>query len=157
MTRPGFTLTELSVFTGIFLVLLTLVLINLIRPNSQASLTTTTNQLIADLKSQQLKAMSGDSDGSNSPSSYGVYIEATRYILFRGTSYSVSEPSNFSVSVTSPLSLSTLFPNSWVVFTVGSGEIDIFSQGQNTVTVTDSVSGQSQIIQLNLYGAITQE
>ena len=127
--------------------------INLIRPQTQASLDTTVKTLVTDIAQQQIKAMGGDTDGTSEAIEHSIRFEANRYILFRGTIYSAAEPSNFSVNLEGSLQLSTSFPSSQVVFQKRSGEVTV--PGSNTVTVQNIQTGQQKIITINKYGAIT--
>lgn len=150
----GFTLVEILVVMGLMAILGTMAFTNLIRPQNQASLDSIVTTLLADLKSQQIKAISGDSLSAATAQAHGIYVQNSNYTLFKGSSYSGSDTDNFVVSVDTGLTLSTTFPTSQVVFTKGSGDVTGFTAGQNTITVTSSSTG-SKVITLNRYGAVT--
>lgn len=153
--RRGFTYTEIIVVMSIILGLFGLVSVNLSKPQISASTETTSTQLLAELKSQQLKAMNGDTSGSDQISAYGIAIESDKYTLFRGSSFNSADPENFVVPISAPLSLSTTFPGSVIVFTPVSGEISSFTLGNDSITVTHSDSSDPNVIQLNSYGVVT--
>src|SRR3990167_5666809 len=85
--RQGFTLIELALIMGIIAILISFMSINLLKPQTTASTSSTVQILGADIKEQQIKAMSGDSDGESSTDSQGIYFESNRYTLFRGPNY----------------------------------------------------------------------
>ena len=153
--KTGFTFTELIVVIGILAGLFAFTINNLARPQLSASLNSSASQLLADLKSQQLKAMSGDSEDAGAVLPHSIYIENTSYVLFRGSIYVPSDSSNFTVSLDPALSLSTSFSGSVIVFLAGSGEISGFTPGSNTLTLTHGQSSDSNIIQLNRYGVVS--
>jgi prepilin-type N-terminal cleavage/methylation domain-containing protein len=138
--KAGFTLIELVVVMGIFAIMVGFASINLIHPQTQASLDTTLTSLVSDLKEQQIRAMTGDDK-----SAYGVHITANNYTLFTGSSYSTGTE-YFTVSLNSGLSIST---PSDIIFAQRSGETT-----QATFTLTNSTSSESKTIIINTLGAI---
>lgn len=151
----GFTLVEVLVVMGLIVIVSSVAVINLIQPQTSASVFSTTNTLVADLKSQQLKAMVGDSLGAVTSQQHGIYIQPTSYTIFRGSAYSAIEDANFVIQPESTISLSTTFPTSQVVFAKSSGDVSGFTNSSNTITVSNTASGESKTITLNRYGAIT--
>jgi prepilin-type N-terminal cleavage/methylation domain-containing protein len=149
----GFTLVELLVVMGLVAVLAGLVTINLVRPQTSSSLTGTVNTLIADLRSQQLKAMAGDSMSATSAQAHGVYVQTSQYTVFKGTVYSGADTENMAV-LPDGVTFSTTFPSSQVVFVKGTGEVDGFVNGSNTITITNT-TGSAKIITINRYGVPT--
>jgi len=147
----GFTLVELLIIIGLFTILSSFAVINLIRPQTKANLDATNTVLISDLKEQQLKAMIGDSGGS-APSAYGVYFETNQYTLFKGNSYSPSDTDNFVVSLQGDASSTTTFASNQVVFNQRSGEVAGFSASNNTITITSS--GDVKTITINALGTV---
>ena len=153
--NSGLTLIELLLVIGILAVLfsigfVSLANINVISGNNSASVV-----LISDLKTQQIKAMTGDTEGRGIPDNYGVKILPSSYVLFHGLSYNASDTSNFSVPVDSGYILSTTFPNSTIIFASESGQLIGFVANQNTISLTSTPSGQVQTIEFNAYGTIT--
>ena len=152
--KQGFTLAELIIVMGMLAVLTVLTTVNLLRPQHQASTLAAVATLIADLRQQQLKAMLGDTEGSGTPASYGVFLNTNNYTLFRGSTYAAGNPSNFSVSLESPIQTTTAFPNSQIVFQAGSGEVAGFTPGSNTISVTNIYSSTISTLTINRYGTV---
>ena len=135
----GFTLIELLIVIGITTILLSLSTINLVRVQQKTNLTAVVDTLIADLKSQQIKAMKGDSGGGD----FGIH--------FTGSNSYILTPDNFTVNLDNPIQISS-FPGNDIVFTQISGEV---ANAPNTITLTNSAGGDQQIIDINKYGVIT--
>ena len=150
-STQGFTLIELLLVISLMAIIGVLTTINLIKPQTTATLGGTVDQLVADLRGQQLKAMSGDTDGTTSAQQYGVHIASNQYTLYTG-SYAAGAASNFTITTQPGVQLSTTLPSSAVTFTKTSGEISSFTDGANTITVTNTYSGESQVISLNRFG-----
>ena len=139
---PGFTLIELMVVMGIFALMVGFASINLIRPQTQASLDTTVTTIVADLKEQQIKAMTG-----NGASSYSVRFNNSNYILFTGSSYP-SPTDNFTINLDPNLQIT---PNpTTIVFAQRSGE-----SNTTTLTVTNTASSEQKTIIINILGSVT--
>ncbi|EKD64583.1 MAG: hypothetical protein ACD_50C00342G0003 [uncultured bacterium] len=154
--QKGFTLPELLLVMGILTILFGFITINLLNFRQKSVLNTTVDTVVSDLKSQQNKAMVGDTQGSGTISDYGVYFESDRYILFRGSSYNPLEPSNFSIDLDPSHTFSDIdVPSSSIIFEKGSGQMTGWTAATDTVTLTDSTNGNQKIIQINIYGAIT--
>jgi prepilin-type N-terminal cleavage/methylation domain-containing protein len=153
--QAGFTLVELLVVMSLSAVLLAMTTINLVRPQASASITSTVEKLVADIKAQQLRAMSGDSDTASSAQPYGIYVQSGQYTLFKGSAYSGADTDNFVVSSGSGVTLSTTFATTQVVFAKGTGDVNSFNASANTITITNSISGQTKTITINRYGVIT--
>ena len=151
--RRGFTLIELALIMGIIAILVSFITINLLKPQTTASTASAVQILGADIKEQQIKAMSGDSDFETTADSQGIYFESNRYTLFRGPNYA-SGSHYFQVDMDQSLILSNTLPSSQVVFTKRSGETGL-SDGSNSVTVTNTQGGEQKTITINRYGSIT--
>ena len=151
---PGFTLIELALIMGIIAILVSFISINLLKPQTTASIASTVQILGADIKEQQIKAMSGDTDGESSTDSQGIYFESNRYTLFRGPNYA-SGSHYFQVDMDQNLILSNTLPSSQVVFTKRSGEAANYTSGSDTITLSHTQSGEQKIITINRYGAIS--
>lgn len=155
-TNKGFTLIELVIVLSIFTLLTGLVTVNLSNIYTSSSLEAVSDVLINDLKSQQMKAMWGDTEGRISPDAYGVYFESNKYTLFHGFSYSSSDPYNFPVNLEGSLHFNTiLFPASSLIFSPLSGEASGYVNGQNTVTLQDNSTGKQKTIEINRLGIIS--
>ena len=137
--------------------LVSLATINLIRPQAKASVDSTTAAITAEIKQQQIKAMSGDAESGSTPSPFGLHFESNRYVVFKGGSYSLSDPSNFVVDLDSNLSLTSItLPSGNLVFNRRSGEVAGFVNGSNSFVVADTQSGEQKTITVNRYGAINK-
>ncbi|KKS22025.1 MAG: hypothetical protein UU80_C0015G0020 [candidate division WWE3 bacterium GW2011_GWA1_41_8] len=99
---------------------------------------------------QQIKAMTGDTEGRPSGNRYGVHFETDKYVLFNGT-YTAGEPSNFEVPLESTLSFTGITGDGNIIFEQGSGEL----LGTSGVTIQDSLNNDQKVIQLNNFGVVT--
>lgn len=154
--RQGFTVVEMILVMFIFVILYSIVSLRLVNITQIASVRNPLESFITDMKSQQSKAMVGDTQGSADISDYGIYFESGRYILFRGSAYSGTEATNYIVNLNSPVQFSTItFPNAALIFSRGSGEVAGFVNGQNTVTIRNQTSGEQKTVTVNRYGVIT--
>lgn len=152
-SQGGFTLLELLVVMALIGILMTLTVVNLVKPQRSASIAGTVDVLVADLRSQQLKAMAGDSQSASSAQAHGIYIEPNRYTIFKGSSYSGADADNFIVQPDS-ITFSTNFASSQVAFQRASGEPSGFNPSANTITVSN-LSGESKTLTINRYGVVT--
>lgn len=151
-TAKGFTLVEVVVVMGLLSVLTGLAVINLLGSQREVVVDASSNTLIADLRTQQIKAMMGDDSGGSAAQPYGILFEANSYTLFAGASYSASDPNNFEVT-TDGLTIDSTLPSDTVIFAKGSGEVTGFNVAQNTVTFTNS-AGETTVLSINRYGVV---
>jgi len=157
MNIKGFTLIEISIVMAITVVLLTLTTISLISFQQNAFVDTTVEQLISDIKYQQISAMNGAAEGESTAQKFGIHFETNSYTLFHGDSFDVSEPTNFTLSLESAMSFADVsFPQDEIIFEKGSGEINGFTDGQNTIILQDSGNNNQVTITINKLGVITQ-
>lgn len=148
MRNSGFILTELIVVMFIFAVLFGVVTVSLLTVRQKSVTYAPLDLLISDLRSQQLKAMLGDTEGQGGSSNYGIYFSQNSYTL---------ESSNFTVSLDSALQfINITFPSTSVIFAKGSGEVVGFIEGANSLTLKDTVSGEQKTLTINRLGSITQ-
>jgi prepilin-type N-terminal cleavage/methylation domain-containing protein len=152
VSTSGFTLVELLIVMALIGVLTTLTVVNLVQPQRSASVAGAVEVLVADLRSQQLKSMAGDSQSASAAQAHGVYIQSDRYTLFKG-SYSGGDTDNFVVQPDG-VSFSTAFASSQISFQKASGEPASFNPSANTITVSN-ISGESKTITVNRYGVVT--
>lgn len=154
--HKGFTFIELLIVLAILSILIGFVVINLRGAQNQASISTVVPVIISDIKSQQMKAMTGMTDDSNTTTSHGIYFTSDRYVLFEGDSYQANTASNFTVTLAPNLRFeSILFPSSQVVFSQQSGEVSNFSAGNNTITLRNTNDNKTRTITINELGVIT--
>ena len=156
LLQRGFTIVEMSVVLGIAAVLISYATVNLTSIQHITYLAATINTVTVDLKQQQLKAMVGDTEGRASHDHYGIYFEQTKYTLFHGSTYSSSDTANAIVPFDNNVQMSaTTFPQSQIIFNGVSGEVIGFTNGQNTITLRNSVTAEQKTITINRYGVIT--
>ncbi len=155
--EKGFTFIELLLVIGITVVLFGFITFNLAKSQRNTSVNTTVTALVADIKSQQLKAMAGATEGRTANDNYGIYFQSGNYTLFHGMTYypNPSDHSNFVISTDSTITLSTTLPNSLLIFSKTSGEVAGWSSGKNTITVTNATDTSKKTITINQYGVIT--
>jgi prepilin-type N-terminal cleavage/methylation domain-containing protein len=150
----GFTLIEVIVALLVFASLFTIVTVNLLSVSYKATLSESIDTFINNLKSQQLKAMVGDTEGNISKENIGVYLATDKYIDFYG-SYNAQSSSNLEIKFDDNTKLiNTSFPSSQILFISGSGEI-LGATGNNTITLQNTLSGEQKIITINKYGVVT--
>jgi hypothetical protein len=138
---------------GIIAVLFSISSILMLNLIPKATMTSTSEVIIAELRSQQLRAMSGETGLTSTAQDFGLRIANQEYTLFTGA-YNELATDNYDVVVENPITLSTTFANQQIVFSVGSGEIENFISGQDIINVTNNQTGESVIIKLNQYGVI---
>ncbi|MBI2028156.1 MAG: type II secretion system protein [Candidatus Levybacteria bacterium] len=144
----GFTLVELGIVIGMLATLIGFATISLLNVQQKASINTTVQVIIADLKAQQAKAMIGDTEGRPTPSPYGVHLDNDQYVLFYGSTYSSTETTNFVVKLSENLEFTT--PSTDIIFSQTTGEIS------SPVSITiRNTSSEEKTIQLNKYGVVT--
>lgn len=155
-SQKGFTFIELIVVIGIMTTLLGIATTNLLGAQNSASLNTTVDTLISDIRNQQLKALTTDTQGRATTDNYGVYFETDNYVLFHGSIYSPADPSNYKIDYGNQIQASNIsFPNSEIIFSKGNGEISGYTSGSNTITLLNTSTNQQKTIQFNQLGVIT--
>lgn len=155
--KNGFTLIELILVIGIFTILITLVTVNMLRPQTTTPVNQAVSVLIADIKQQQLKSMLGDTGGTETAQSFGVYFGIDKYILFKGSSYSPADPDNFTVELGEGLQFTDVtLPSDQVVFLRRSGEVSGYSTELDSLTITHTQGGVGETLITNRYGVLTR-
>lgn len=151
----GFTLLELLMVIGVATILMGFVTINLVKVQHNTSVSAVTDTLIADLKNQQIKAMTGAST-AGSADNYGVFFSSSnKYTLFHGLTYNPADSTNYTVTLDDNSQVSSTFQSNVVIFTHISGEVLNFSNAQNTITVKNTSGGEQQTLTINKLGVIT--
>lgn len=154
--QHGFTLIEMLVVIGLFAILTTLVVINVLRPQNTLNYETQVQTLKSDIKRWQARAMLGETTGESSAQDFGILFSGNSYTMFVGSSYSASDQRNFTVNLTGPVVLSTNFPGNTLLFETITGEVNSFSPPNNTITITNTTRGDSTVLSLNRYGVISE-
>lgn len=156
MKQSGFSLVELVVVTFFFIVLAGYAIINLPRILQKAAIHVSVDTVVSDLRQQQIKAMTGDTEGRGSLDHYGIYFQTNSYTLFHGATYNPNDLANQNIPFQNNMQLMTIsFPNASVIFTKGSGEILGFVNGSNTLILKNTVSNEIKTITINRYGVVT--
>lgn len=126
------------------------------RSKGNIALITTMDVLITDLKNQQLKAMTGNTEGRVTNDAYGVYFDQinNKYVLFHGPNYDSNETTNFPVKLNEGDQFSQInLPNSQIVFASASGEVEPFDPNNNLV-IENTNSRSVKTIKFNKFGVI---
>lgn len=153
--QAGFTIIEALIVMSIFISLIGLSTINLLNAKHKSSLSTSVDTFIADLKQQQIKAMTGDTEGRANSGNYGIFLDAGKYTLFHDA-YSATESTNFNIKLGDNIEFSNVtFPSSQIIFLQGSGEVSGYMSGSNTLTIKDIIDNSQKTILLNEYGVVT--
>lgn len=156
LKQKGFTFIELIIVIGVLTTLIGIVVINLMNVQSSASLNTTIDTLVSDIRNQQLKAMAGDAGNGTGPSSYGIFFDTNGYILFKGESYSPLDPGNFRINFADQVEASsTTLPGATIIFSKGSGEVSGFTLGGDSITIENLPAGKQKTIKINQLGVVT--
>lgn len=153
--QSGFTFIELIIVIGIISVLLAIGYLSIGSIQRTATSSASVAVIISDIKAQQIKSMTGDTEGAGSPDTFGVKVLTDSYILFRGSVYNPADTSNFLIPAPTGYTLSTTFPDDTIVFSKGPGEVVGFINGQNTITLTNTASSSTKTAHFNKYGTVT--
>ena len=155
LNKKGFSLIEIVVSVGIFMLLSGFVVLTLIQQQNKASVNALMETVVADISLQRTKAMNGYSLNGQSGNKYGIYFLADKYILFTGDSYSATDTANYTVNLEGGLMFSDInLPNSSIVFNSISGEVSDFSATSNYFTLEDSTQTEAKTARINKYGVI---
>lgn len=88
-TKHGFTVIETLVVVAIIALTVTIIAISFSKLNASQALDKSATLITSTLDEARSLTLSSKDD-----SQYGVYLEASRIVLFRGTTYSSSDPAN---------------------------------------------------------------
>lgn len=155
-TRLGFTIIEILVVLGILATILSIGYVSVVAIQRRAPLSATADVLMGDLRGQQTKAMTGDTQTGAASDRYGIYFQSNAYILFKGSSYNPSDTTNAITPLPTNITVSAVtFPGSSVIFAKGSGDVVGFAQGGSSVTLTQNLSAEHKKLTVNRYGAVT--
>jgi hypothetical protein len=153
--NSGFSLVETILVTAILITLMSITWVSALPTLRTTYLSTSVDTMVSDIKRQQLKAMTGFTEGRTTHDHYGVRLEANRYVLFHGSSYSSSEPTNQTVSFQNNVAFQSAgFPSSQIIFTGVTGEISGFTPGANTITLKSTTTDEQKVITFNRYGVV---
>jgi len=151
----AFTLIEVSVVLAISLVIMTFAIVGISSFQSSAYLDTSLEVFISDIKSQQNNAMNGVVNESGNTSTYGVHFNENTYTLFTGSVYNPNNESNFEATLDGNVIFQNItLPNNEIIFQKGSGEIEGYVNGLDSISIL-SPSGEEVLITFNKLGVIT--
>jgi len=153
-SQKGATFIEILLVAAIGAVLFGFVVVNLFKVQHTTAVGSIVNTLLADIKNQQIKAMAGATEGRVSSDSYGIYFQATKYILFHGTVFNPNDSANLTINLDPNLSVATTFSNNTLIFLQKSGEVSGFASGQNTVSIQNTAGNEQKTMIVNRYGVI---
>lgn len=152
--QNGFTLIEMSVVVGLFLMFFAISTVSLSSLIPRANFVTSYESLQSDIKNQQLKAMTGYTEGMGDGSAYGIYLESDQYVLFTGPSYNPNATDNFTIRLSPGLTISEItFPSSSIVFLQNSGEIPGFSETESSFKLISN-NDEEYLFNLNSLGVV---
>ena len=154
--RRGFTMIDFLVSVAVFLAVVGLVTVNLNSGYLKVAGSGELVKLVSDLRSQQLKAMLGDTEGRVSPTEYGVYLGTTEYVLFYGSSYVPGASDNFVVVLPGDLEFANVtMLNREILFARGSGEVADYLEGFDGWQLISPGGGKITTFQINRYGVVS--
>lgn len=153
----GYTLVELLLVVGIIGILITLITGSLTNYQVQSNVTALTSEVIAEMKEQQTRAMSGDTDGTADSMHFGVHFDSDKYVLFRGTIYSPVDTANISMNLPEQMEFSNItFPGGDVIFSRVSGEVSGYTPGADSVTIMHKETDEKKVMRLNKLGVVSE-
>ncbi|HVZ11598.1 MAG TPA: hypothetical protein VG965_01080 [Patescibacteria group bacterium] len=153
--EQGISVIEVLIVTGVFALLALSITSGFVPLQQKSSIDATLTTFLADSKSQQIKAMIGDTEGRATSDNYGIHFTQNGYTLFHGVNYAASDSSNFTINFDNGITASTLFPSSNILFASESGDIVNYATSSSTVTLRNTLSGEQRIISINRYGVVT--
>lgn len=150
----GFTLVELTLVMALFALLSGFALMNISRPQTDASLDASVQAVIADIKQQQLKAMTGESGDASTSQPHGIFFENNRYTLFQGATYDSGDSNNFQIALRPNVRISAnTLPSATALFAKRSGELP---GGPYTLTIVNDAGDEAVTLTVNRLGGITR-
>jgi len=152
--QAGFTLIELILVLALLTTILTLATVNLFKPTAQANIDSASTDVVSILREAQNKAVNTDTGGGVASNEYGVYFEATKYTLFKGTVFNPADPNNFAVNTPQGITLAPNLPGSSVVFQRISGEVVGFDSAKNTVCIRETALNKTALLRVNFVGVV---
>lgn len=153
--KDGFTLVELLVVLGLFLIVFTLSNVSLSGMIARNSSSEFTQTFISDLNRQQNRAMTGET-ASGSATAYGIKFSPTTYTLFSGTTFSDAEPTNINIQLPKDLQFENInLLQDQILFNQGSGEVRNYVATASSIQLRNTTSNAVQTFQVNELGVIT--
>ena len=155
MKEKGSTVIELVTVMGIFSILFGFIAVNIFSAQEKVSIQNSLTTLAADVKQQQIKAMSLNTNGGLTAKDQGIYFSQNSYTLYSGSSYTQGESSNFTVLLSNNVVFSSiLLPNQTLIFTKRTGEVSGYNANMHSVTLVNTQSNETKTIQVNKLGVL---
>lgn len=153
LATHGFTLVELLVTMTILGILFSLLVSNLTGVIPKAMVRSSTEVLLADIREQQMKAMTGYETHLGGSSAYGVRFEEDRYILFTGEEYQEDHQENYTIFLQSGLRFNPIdLLDSVLIFARNTGEVEGYREEGTSVTLTNDMTGEQSSLSFNTLG-----
>lgn len=148
--QRGFSLIEILLTIAIGSILLGLTTINLVKTQQKTNISASEESLIADIKSQQMKAMSGTNGASGG--NFGVrFFGNNKYLLFQGTDYAdgstvtIDDGINFTDSTD-------------IIFLSLTGEVQNYDPSNPPkIVISNNGGSETKTITLNKFGTVTRD
>lgn len=148
----GFTLIELLLTMGIVSVIFAITSIILSNIIPRANLNLVEETFKAEIRQQQLQAMTGEKDSTDQAVEYGVMLDTNHYSLFPGITYSPLPSDSYTTQVPENIEFTTTFANSVLIFDKGSGEVLNYDENNNQIIITDTSNNETKVLIFNRYG-----
>lgn len=152
LSHSGFTFIEVVIVMGLVGLLVTIASTSLFQGRQRISVDTIAQQLMNDIREQQMKAILGSSASASVSMDYSVSIGLTNYTLFPGNTYISDDGLNTVIPLDASLTLSSTFPSNMVTFKALSGDVVGFQNGSASITIHDTQSGLTRDLELNRRG-----
>ena len=145
----GFTLIELILVIALFSIIFTFLFTNLTRPKTFADIQSSKELILVTVKEAQSLAM------LNPKQNYGVHFEVDKFILFEGDTYNPSDENNIETNLGTSVTIeSNSLPNGEIIFIKLSGEIEDFTEGQDSFVLKENTTNESITFTTNKLGVI---
>lgn len=155
MKQKGTSVLELVVVIGIFSILFGFIAVNVLNIESKASIQSSLTTLVADIKQQQIKAMSLEAGDGTEAKDQGLYFSQNSYTLFAGSSYVATGSGNFVVPLGNNVVFSSVsIPNRTLVFSKKSGEVSEYDANMHSVILQNTQNNETKTIQINKLGVL---
>lgn len=146
---------ELIVVMAIVAILVSFIFVDILGSQRKASISSAVTLLISDLKLAQIRAMGGENGGDDAASPSGIFFDTSSYTIFSGPTFQVTDENNVKVQLESSLILTTNLAGEKLLFASGSGEVDGWATGADSVTIRNLTSNESRTMIINRFGVVT--
>jgi len=156
--QKGFTLIEILLVMTVLGVLIA-VSTQIVQFNlPHIVLDTVTQQVISDIKNQQMVAISGVTPQNGTYVDYSIRFEEHRYIMYPGLVYQENNPENTIVLLDNGYVFSDItFASGELSFSRLSGDIRNYSSEQNTFKIVFTQNNERRLVTINKRGVLSVE